>query len=83
MSRGQIVWILQDSVERLQIGDNGGPLRLEERREHHFFAKSHWILIDPEARTVSGDLEEYVTRFTEIETPEVVAIDFAAVANTI
>src|SRR3712207_4713381 len=67
--------------ERLQPRLDGGPARLQERRQGEALAEGLEGLVGGEARPVGGDLEQDAVRLAEIEAAEIVAVDGAAVRH--
>ena len=69
------------SVEWFEVGDDAFAVSLEERRQHDFLAECRDVFIDTESRAVGRDLEENVARLAEVQTSELVAVNFSAVRN--
>ena len=68
-------------VQGLEVGDDRFALTLEKRWKDDLFAERCGILVDSESGAVGGNLEKDVTGLPEIQTPEIVAVDFTAVRN--
>jgi hypothetical protein len=66
-------------LKRLEIGFYLGSATFQEGWQGQFVPEIGNVFVDCESRTVRCELEKDLARFAEIETLEIVTIDFAAI----
>ena len=66
-------------LKRLEIGFYLGSATFQEGWQGQFVPEFGNVFVDCESRTVRREFEKDLARFAEIETLEIVTIDFAAI----